>query len=299
MEKNPKNRNLGVKNHKCRICGEEGLFQSYLVKEMMKGTKDEFEYFVCPKCLCLQIAEIPSNLGDYYGNDYYSMSDIKDRNTVFESPVVDSTKILDVGCGNGGWLYEVAYSGHDNLYGCDPFIEKDIHYGDRVFIRKCDITDMDGDGTFDAVRMGDSFEHVTNPGEVLMKAARLIKDTGIIELILPTYPNIAFDLFETHWYQLDAPRHIFLHSIVSLQYLASQCGLEIAKYTYDSNNSQIIRSFFYSKGVSYNEMTNELILEYFDAAEIEKIDEMVEEANMKNMGDHMQVLLIKTGAKQS
>ena len=46
MEKDQTNRNLGLKKHKCRICGEEGMFQSYLVREMLKGTRDEFEYFV-------------------------------------------------------------------------------------------------------------------------------------------------------------------------------------------------------------------------------------------------------------
>ena len=295
MEKDLTNRNLGLKNHHCRICGEEGMFQSYLVREMLKNTRDEFEYFVCPKCKCMQITEIPENLSEYYGGDYYSMRDgFSESEDDFEMPVIDSTKLLDVGCGAGEWLYKAAQSGHDNLFGCDPFIEKDVNYGDRVIIKKCDITEMDGDGSFDGIRMGDSFEHVTNPREVLDKARKLIKDSGTIQLILPTYPNIAFDLFETHWYQLDAPRHIFLHSLISLNYLAKQCGMEIYKYLYDSNEEQIIRSFFYQNGISFYEINEDLVRRYFSDLDIKRITDMVTEANKNNNGDHIQVWLRKS-----
>ena len=284
---------LGFRHNKCRICGEEGDFQSYLVREMFKGTRDEFEYFVCPKCQCLQIAAVPENLGYYYGNDYYSMKINLDPNVVFDTPVTDSSKILDVGCGAGEWLYERALSGCNNLFGCDPFVEHDIIYGDRVYIRKCDITEMDGDGTFDSIRMNDSFEHVTNPKEVLKKARDLIKDDGVIAMQIPTYPNIAFDMFETHWFQLDAPRHIFLHSRLSINYLAKECGLRINSLEYNSNNSQIIRSFFYQHGVSFDEQNEELIRRYFSSSDLKRIDEMSEEANKNQVGDHMKVWLKK------
>ncbi|WP_051211753.1 class I SAM-dependent methyltransferase [Butyrivibrio fibrisolvens] len=296
MEKDTINRNLGLKMHKCRVCGAEGMFQSYIVREMLQGTRDEFEYFVCPKCVCLQIAEVPDNLGDYYGTDYYSMKQYHDFDCDFKNPVVSSDKILDVGCGIGGWLYGMAYEGHDNLFGCDPFIENEIDYGDRVHIYKCEITDVQGDGTFDGVRMGDSFEHVTNPNEVIQKAAKLINEKGNIMLKLPIYPNIAFDLFETHWYQLDAPRHIFLHSLLSLKYLADKCGLEIVKVEYDSNETQIVRSFFYQQNVAYYEQTPELVQEYFSNDEMNRITTMVQEANANHRGDHVKVWLMKADA---
>ena len=55
---------------------------------------------------------------------------------------------------------------------CDPFIHADICYGDRVYIKKCDIREMDG--KFDLIRFGDSFEHVTNPSETLESVKRLL-----------------------------------------------------------------------------------------------------------------------------
>ena len=293
MEIDSTNRNLGRKMHKCRICGVEGWFQSYLVREMMKETLDEFEYFVCDNCQCLQISDVPNNLGDYYGEEYFSMIGNADSEVIFNTPVIDNSKILDVGCGIGSWLYEKAIEGYDNLYGCDPFVEKDIDYGDRVHIKKSDITEMCGEGTFDFIRMANSFEHVTNPEKVLRKAMRLLKDDGHIWMSIPVFPNIAFEMFETHWYQLDAPRHIFLHSLESIKYLANKCGLFISEYKYDSDPRQVIVSFFYQHNVFYNRINTELVEQYFTDAEIGRMIELSEKANQNEKGDHAIFLLAK------
>ena len=41
---------------------------------MMFGTREEFEYFQCNSCGCLQITDIPKNLGHFYPPDYYSLT---------------------------------------------------------------------------------------------------------------------------------------------------------------------------------------------------------------------------------
>lgn len=61
-----------VMRYKCKICGAEAEHKVYQVKEMYFGTGEEFTYFECGQCQCMQIASIPDNLGDFYGNEYYS-----------------------------------------------------------------------------------------------------------------------------------------------------------------------------------------------------------------------------------
>jgi len=39
---------------------------------MQLGLREEFEYFECSKCGCLQIAEVPPDLSKYYPENYYS-----------------------------------------------------------------------------------------------------------------------------------------------------------------------------------------------------------------------------------
>lgn len=38
----------------------------------MFGTREEFEYFMCGACGCLQISNIPADISQYYPKDYYS-----------------------------------------------------------------------------------------------------------------------------------------------------------------------------------------------------------------------------------
>jgi len=289
LQKDIKERSLGKKHHICRVCGAEGEFPSYLVREMMQGTKDEFEYFACENCDCLQIAQVPENLGDYYGESYYSFALKEEADYQYENPVANRDKMLDVGCGSGAWLFGMAQAGCGNLYGCDPFLEHDIQYGDRVHIRKCAIYEMEGEGSFDVIRMADSFEHVTDPLETLQSAHRLLKPFGVLTMTLPTYPNIAFEMFGSHWYQLDAPRHIFLHSIKSLEILGQKSRMKIVKAEYNSNRTQFIRSFFYQHGVPFWDQKQELVSIYFSGKDMEKMDGTSQEANRNGYGDHVKV----------
>lgn len=289
LKKDRTNRKLGRKPQNCRICGAEGNFETYLVREMMYDTGDEFPYFVCDKCQCLQIAAVPENLGDYYREDYYSFQVSEDRKIPFEKSAFDDRKVLDVGCGGGEWLIQKAMEGWGGeLYGCDPFLERDCHYGQRITIRKCSIHEIEGNETFDMIHMGDSFEHMTDPLEVLKSVQRLLKADGILYMSIPTYPNIAFEKFGPYWYQLDAPRHIFLHSKESLAWLAKASDMVISDITYDSNNSQFVRSYFYQCGIPYFEH-DDMVQQYFGNEKLKKLGREAIICNQNEYGDHMKV----------
>ncbi|MCM1188080.1 MAG: methyltransferase domain-containing protein [bacterium] len=287
-KKDETKRMLGRRSHVCKICGTEGEFETYQVREMMQGTREEFVYFACEKCKCLQISKVPENLGDYYGENYYSMQVEDVSDIIFQTPVSSMSKVLDVGCGAGAWLLQQAASGWGNLYGCDPFLDHDRTYGDRVQIRSCSIHEMEGDGTFDIIQMSDSFEHMADPLEALKSARRLLKEDGILYMTIPTYPNIAFEKYGPHWYQLDAPRHLFLHSRESLDYLARAAGLEVFDRKYNSNYGQFVRSYFYQHGIPYWEQ-KPFTAERFTRKELEKLERESVIANEREYGDHMQV----------
>lgn len=281
------------KTHTCRICNTYGEMDSYIVREMIWNTRDEFEYFVCPNCNCLQIADIPEDLDKYYGDNYYSFELDPNVNVDFSTEIVSKEKILDVGCGTGRWLYERAEEGYTNLYGIEPFIEKDIYYGDRVHIIKGTILDVEGDGTFDLIRMGDSLEHMDDPIEVLKKARNLLKDNGYIAINIPIFPNIAFEMFGTDWFQIDAPRHIFIPSRETINYFEKKCKIEVVRINYNSCEKQIICSFLYRKGIPLIEHTPEKIKEYFTYDEIEELRKTTEFCNNNQFGDHVEIFMRK------
>lgn len=269
--------------HTCRICGWSGEGKRIQVREMMWNTREVFPYFECGQCHCLQIEKVPEDLGSYYGKDYYSYEDLEGKYAK-KVEATDTTRLLDVGCGSGAFLCEMANMGFVNLTGCDPFIEKDIEYSNGVKIYKRTIHEMEG--TYDWIYLNDSFEHVTDPNEVIASAKRLLAPDGILRIKLPVYPNIAFDMFGEHWFQIDAPRHICIPSKESMEYLAKQHDMVVLKREYDSNATQIIRSFFYSKDIPFHAQTKELVNEYFSEADKQSIIESSQEANRAEYGDH-------------
>lgn len=112
--------------------------------------------------------------------------------------------------------------------------------------KKCTIHEIEG--AFDLIRLSDSFEHMSDPLEVLQSVDRLLDKNGMCLLSTPVIPNAAYDIFHEYWFEWDAPRHLFLHSVKSMEYLCGKAGLKIEEINYNSQVSQFISSLLYQRG---------------------------------------------------
>ena len=274
-------------NYICRICGESNNSEVYTVREMMFGKRDEFLYFQCCRCECLQIAEFPENISDYYPTNYYSLEDerrIKAQFSGLKSVIkklsyqtnifpgslknkilrlvfptekykilsklnIDkNTRILDVGCGSGaGFLYPLAEMGFRHAMGCDPYLSRSIEYENGLQIRKTDIFDIEG--TWDVITYHHSFEHIANPIENLEKINKLLSANGVCIIRIPTVSCYAWETYKADWFQIDAPRHYFLHSTKSMEYMLEKTGLELTGVRHDSTYRQLMISEQYAKDI--------------------------------------------------
>jgi SAM-dependent methyltransferase len=248
---------------------------------MLYGTRERFDYFQCSHCGCLQIKEFPRDLARYYPDDYYSKNinfdeivkekkvrrniesltkylshparskaRFKDQNLNI-IPFMKMTRddhILDIGCGTGRLIYIMKESGFQNVSGADPFIEDEIKYANGLRIYKKSIDQMPAEAKWDFIMFHHSFEHVTNPLEVLEYTKNLLKEDGKVVIRIPVV-GYAWEKYGVDWYQLDAPRHLFLHSKESMRYLADKAGLKIDDIKYDSTSSQFINSEKYQKNI--------------------------------------------------
>lgn len=253
---------------------------------MMFGFRDEFCYFQCSACHCLQIKDLPQNIAKYYPSNYYSFKNKNsDRNKTIENFLIKQrnayalfgknligrflynhfpetriralsniginfqSKILDVGCGSGGFIESLHDLGFTELFGIDPFSRTRTHNMKGFEIQKKEIQDVEGDEEWDLIMFHHSFEHLRNPLEILRKAFRLLAKSGTCIIGIPLVSSYAWERYKTDWVQLDAPRHFFLHSIDSLNILIRQSGFYLWKTIFDSTAFQFWGSEQYVRDI--------------------------------------------------
>lgn len=255
----------------CSICQNEAGNQTHRAREMMFGMRENFDYLECGRCGCLQLLNVPADMGKYYPAQYYSMEvrqpkhinplvrklrrararySIQQRGLIGQLMVKLSGRcgyadwippevgfddaILDVGCGSGQLLLTLAKDGFNHLTGMDPFVTQDIHYSNGVRILKQSVTDLNEH--YDFIVMHHSFEHMTNPREVLQACRRVLKPGQYMMIAMPVAGTYAWRTYGTDWIQLDAPRHVFIHSVKSIQLLAEQTGFALTRTHFDSDD---------------------------------------------------------------
>jgi SAM-dependent methyltransferase len=252
---------------------------------MFFGTKELFTYIECAACGCLFISEIPTDLGRHYPNNYYSKTPrlgmrqptwkcfLKQQRTLHwlghhnplgrvlargkDGPVFIrmlqpfgiglADRILDVGCGSGSLLIDLASSGFTKLTGADPFIDKDISYDNGVRIYKRDVSDLEP--PFDLIMFNHSFEHLDDPRGALRHTRRLLADGGRVLIRVPVADSFAWRRYGVNWVQLDAPRHLMIHTRKSVELLATEAGLALLKINDDSEEFQFWASEAYERDV--------------------------------------------------
>jgi 2-polyprenyl-3-methyl-5-hydroxy-6-metoxy-1,4-benzoquinol methylase len=282
-------------SYQCKVCDNTENSQVVVVREMMFGMRDEFRYFKCSSCGCLQIIEPPKDIVKYYPDElYHAHQPIESRKfknfvkrILFNAywhlnlpvqaipfvkkfqwlKIVKITKksaILDVGCGNGCLLKQMSNWGFKNLTGIDPYVEKDITYPLGANIWKTDVynylacsgsshcADIRCD-EFELIMLHHSFEHMDNPRAVLNQLHKILALEGKLLIRIPVSDSFAWRKYGVNWYQLDAPRHFFLHTTKSMALLAKNCGFVLKQVIYDSTEKQFLNSEKYCRDITLYE----------------------------------------------
>lgn len=297
----------------------------------MFGWDDEFDYFSCAHCGCLQIVRVPDDLARFYPPNYYSFHShpvpqhglkswlaarrdfsaatgqgllgrvlnrvVKPRTEV-ESlagvPARSDMRILDVGCGNGHLLSILHRANFRHLEGIDPYLPLDVEVVPGLWVRKMELTQLSG--SFELIMLHHTLEHVPLWRELLKACQERLSPHGKILLRFPSAESAAWEKYQENWVQLDAPRHLHLHTRKSLEIMASQVGLKIERCWCDSAGFQFWASELYKKGVSLTDETGNVRDpgKYFTKAQMQNFDKLALQMNASGQGDQLAVVLSAT-----
>ena len=231
---------------KCVVCGNK------LVETVHKGTRDnpKIDVMRCAECKSLQLSSFEQIHDGFYedGNmrkgQYDISQDIMYSDMVWESwlketkeddyrrvkmleSVLGGAKVLDFGCGNGGFLRGLRKEGvTKNVVG----VELDKEAQSRLMKENIEVYDqldsIDKSVKFDIITMFHVIEHLDNPYRIIAGIKNRLKDDGLLiietpnaeDALISKYHSKSFMDF-TFW-----SAHLFLYTSGSLEILMNKCG---------------------------------------------------------------------------
>lgn len=234
----------------CTFCKSFFHEKKFDIK-IVKGT---FQIRRCTSCSAFFLYPMPSNkqLNDAYNLDYYGEGNSK-FNPIVESivnifrrmranraikKISANSNILDIGCGNGGFLNFLSKYHQFNLYGTE--IEghaakraANNNKGFTLYIGSLNSIDFH-DQKFDLITMYHVFEHLTTPNEDIEIIKKLLKHNGKLVISIPNINSWQAQIFRSKWLHLDVPRHLIFFAPKAFKSTMQSKGFVILSERYVS-----------------------------------------------------------------
>jgi SAM-dependent methyltransferase len=315
----------------CPVCDGERDATHHAAREMMFGLRHRFTYAECGACGCLLLLDPPSDLERYYPADYYSFRSppaeapvrrwLKRRWTAYllgrPDPVgalLDASRrvrppgiaavaaaalagptpadpLLDVGSGAYGVLHLLHDAGYRDLTGIDPYLERDQDAGPGLRILKATLEEHDG--AYNTVIMSHSLEHMSDHVGALRAVHRLLKPGGALVVRTPVAAR-TWREFRGDWVELDAPRHLLVHSGNSLRALAARTGFVVERVVHDATADELWGSVQYREDIALHEPRSWLVdpsASPFTRADIARMERRVRRMNQEGVAGRASFLL--------
>lgn len=139
---------------------------------------------------------------------------------------VPNGRLIDVGCGSGGWLLLSARIGW-RIEGVD-FDQESVNFarqqGLSVQLGSLEEQHYPNE-SFDAVTLSHVIEHVPDPVRTLKECARILKPGGQLVIYTPNSSSLGHRILRKYWRGLEPPRHLHLFGPNSLSAIVGEAGL--------------------------------------------------------------------------
>jgi SAM-dependent methyltransferase len=173
-------------------------------------------------------------------------------------------KILDVGCATGEFLGYMTAKPNWELYGVE-IDENAAHEAERRhsikvfqgFLEQAQFPD----NFFDVVTMWEVLEHLHDPRNTLLEIHRILKPDGLLILRVPNFGSPLARIFGRYWAGLDAPRHLYVFTLQTLESMLKKTGFQIqeANCKLGSYGSSVLSVFFLLAGLNVSRRVRKLV----------------------------------------
>ena len=219
---------------KCYLCGESNFIQ----RKGCVRDKPELRVLECVSCSLVQLDSFAHIHEGFYAdsgmhgdlivpiNDWLKSTEFDDsRRFQMLRPLISNRRLLDFGCGAGGFL-NMAHASAKTLKGIE--LEKRVqqHWSGRIEV----VDDVEHAGTgWDLVTAFHVIEHLADPITMLSKLGSLLSEGGRMIVEVPNSDDALISLYEndefrsfTYWSQ-----HLFLFNAETLRQVVQKAGLRV------------------------------------------------------------------------
>lgn len=138
-------------------------------------------------------------------------------------------KLLDIGCGSG-WTTEYWQNRGFHVEAVEPSKTRCTFARNKYgfTIHNCYVEDLSLENRYDIVVLRHILEHLEDPVRIISKVYQLLKEDGLILIIVPNASSIGATLFGRFW-EWVLPWHCNFFTLGSLVTLLTSCNFTISK----------------------------------------------------------------------
>ena len=169
-----------------------------------------------------------NNIGGFIGF-LYSLSArimLRFKFRVLAKYINKESLIVDFGCGTGGFMSSLKKKKY-NIVGFDSNKKARDKCLEKKLTTFKSIKDFKEN--IDAITFWHSFEHVSNPNEILNQIINQSKNNLTVVIALPNYRSFDAQHYGAFWAAYDVPRHRFHYSTTGIKKLMKSHGFECLK----------------------------------------------------------------------
>jgi 2-polyprenyl-3-methyl-5-hydroxy-6-metoxy-1,4-benzoquinol methylase len=227
-----------------RFCGHSQSELLFNAEDYNNQRLDEsFDYYRCTACGTVFIASIPANLGSYYEPSSYSayltvhsvgrqkrINSFEVSKLAILQRYLKNGRVLEIGPGAGAFLRLAQAHGYElaaieQSPECAEQIERDLAI-------EVICTDEPWEhvacfkGKVDAIVMWHVIEHLAEAASFLDAMSQVLPSNGLFIVSAPNPKSWSFKVFKQFWVHLDAPRHLLLIPVASLDEKMRSLGFD-------------------------------------------------------------------------